>query len=210
MQALQEGRVRQRRIAAALNSAPAAGGGPPAAFLERAVPRILTEDGRLTEDERATPSHSLTAASLALVCSHEAGPTVPASLRTGPTQKATMPAVATLTVGGNSTIEALQRAKRRALALADALSTDGGPTAAAAAAAAAVWGDGDATEQAEACSAPREDAEEVAACSTAVCDSEPQLHRGGGPAEGRDTAEAPEGGDLALLLSDYVNDEDNA
>lgn len=186
-----------------------AAGDPPAAYLERAVPRILTEDGRLVEDERGTPSHFVTAASAAVVCSRRPGPKVPASLRTAPIQKAAVPPVAVSTIGVNSTLDALQQAKQRALALADALSTDGGPTAATAAV--ATWGDGDAAEQAaaEACPAHRKDAEEVAICSTTVCGSQPQLHLGGGPTHGRDVVEAPQRGDLARLLSDYANDDDD-
>ena len=183
------------------------GGSPPIAFLERAIPRILTGDGRLVDDERGSPPSPTTAASTGPGSLSTAGLLGTIALRPALVAKVSAPPVAFLGAKGSSAQDALQAAKQRALALADALSVNSGPTAGPGTRS---QGDGIATEHAKEddCCVAAEAMEDAAHGKETAGVSELRVQQHSGAGKGSDTAEASAGGGLVRLLRDYADDGD--
>ena len=116
LQALADGHARRQRIAAAASTQ--GGSSPAPAVLERAVPRILTDDGRLLNDG-ATGTLTATAAQ---ACGVTAGRTQHELPLTALPPAASQQSAAAAASPGHKPDDALQLAKQRALAYANALS----------------------------------------------------------------------------------------
>ena len=216
MQALADGRTRQQSIAAAAAGTPASGG-PAPAILHGAVPRVLTADGRLVDDDTVEPLAGAAAAQAA--GSKDGGVQQLLPLQGHLTGPAAQPGV-TATSAGDRARDALQLAKQRAMALANTLSgraehptvadrsAVAGTASAQFTAATSAAPDDDAAGQVMEANAPPP----ATASLPAVLTNEvilPQQQQADTASKVSQSVASCEEGALARLLRDYVDDGDD-